>query len=197
MKCIGLTGGIGSGKSRVASILSSLHYPVYHADARAKALMTDSPTLVAQVKALFGEEAYQADGTLNRALIGQLVFNDEAQLQRLNAIVHPATGRDFTRWAAEQAAAGHQLAFEEAAILFESGAHQRVDLVWAIYAPKTTRLARAMQRDQAAEAAILSRMDRQWPETAKIARADFVLFNDGQHHLIPQVRAALARALSH
>lgn len=195
MKRIGLTGGIGSGKSRVAKVLEGLGYPVYYADQRAKALMTESDTLVAQVKDLFGPEAYHADGSLNRALIGQIVFHEEAQLQRLNALVHPETARDFLRWADAQAAAGHALAFEEAAILFESGAYERVDLVWTVYAPKTTRLTRAMLRDQATEAAILSRMNRQWPERDKVARADFVLFSDSYHHLLPQVRTALALAL--
>jgi dephospho-CoA kinase len=195
MKRIGLTGGIGSGKSRVARILESLHYPVYYADVRAKALMTESPRLVAQVKALLGEEAYADDGTLDRAYVGGRVFGDEALLQGLNDLVHPETGRDFLRWAEEQAAAGYRLAFEEAAILFESGAHERVDLVWAVYAPKNRRLQRAMQRDEATEEAILARMSRQWPEWRKLARADYLLFSDHRHHMIPQVRAALAAAL--
>jgi len=196
MKRIGLTGGIGSGKSRVARILESLHYPVYYADVRAKALMTESAPLMAQVKELLGESAYHPDGSLNRAFIGDRVFNDASLLQRLNALVHPETGRDFLRWADEQAQAGHRLVFEEAAILFESGAYQRVDLVWAVYAPKTVRLARAMQRDDADEGAILGRMSRQWPEWKKLLRADRILISDGRHHLVPQVRAALAEAIA-
>lgn len=196
MKCIGLTGGIASGKSRVAHILESLHYPVYYADVRAKALMTESNTLVEQIKALLGEQAYFSDGSLNRAYIGDRVFGDESLLQRLNALVHPETGRDFLRWADEQAQAGHHLAFEEAAILFESGAYQRMDLVWTVYAPKTLRLSRAMQRDDADEGAILGRMSRQWPEWKRLAQADRILISDGQHHLLPQVRAALLEALA-
>ena len=195
MKRIGLTGGIGSGKSRVARILEGLHYPVYYADVRAKALMTESATLRAQITALLSEQAYFPDGSLNRAFIGDQVFHDEALLQQLNALVHPETGRDFLRWADEQAQTGHRLAFEEAAILFESGAYQRIDLVWTVYAPKTLRLSRAMQRDEADAGTVLGRMSRQWPEWKKMTRADRILINDGRHHMIPQLRAALAEAL--
>ncbi|MEM9986581.1 MAG: dephospho-CoA kinase [Bacteroidota bacterium] len=188
---VGLTGGIGSGKSRVAIILASLGFPIYFADQRAKALMTENEEVRAGVKKLFGKEAYLENGQLNRQFIGQIVFNDPEQLQALNRVVHPATGKDWTDWDQQQREAGHALTFKEAAILYESDAHKGVDRVWAIYAPKSIRLQRAMQRDQSEEAAILSRMDKQWAEWKKIDRADFTLYNEGEHLLVPQVLAAL------
>jgi len=188
---IGLTGGIGSGKSRVGRILEALHFPVYYADWRARTLMTENDNIVAGVKELFGEQAYHPDGSVNRAWIGQQVFADAEKLHALNAVVHPETGRDFLRWDQTQRARGVQLTFKEAAILYESGAVQGVDRVWSVYAPKQTRLIRAQQRDGAEAEAILSRMARQWPELQKLCRADFVIYNDGRHLLAPQVRMAL------
>ncbi len=190
---IGLTGGIGSGKSRVAMILASLGFPIYYADQRAKALMTENESVRTGVMNLFGEKAYTKDGQLNRKLIGQIVFNDPEKLQALNRVVHPATGKDWTDWDQRQREAGHELTFKEAAIIYESGADRGVDQVWAIYAPKSIRLERAMHRDQSDEAAILSRMDKQWAEWKKIDRADFTLYNEGEHLLLPQVIAGLKR----
>ena len=112
-------------------------------------------------------------------------------LAKLNAVVHPETGRDFEEWAAKQGNSGQKLVFKEAAILFESGAYKHVEAVLAVYAPKNIRLARAMQRDGAEEAAILQRMSRQWPEHEKTSKADFVIYNDGAHMILPQLRQAL------
>jgi len=187
MKKVGITGGIGSGKSRVGMALEGIGYPVYYADARAKALMTESEAIREGVIELFGKEAYLPDGQLNRILIGGIVFKDKEKLNQLNAVVHPETGRDFKAWATQQEKEGHQLVFKEAAILFESGAYKHVDLILAVYAPKQIRLHRAMQRDGADEDAILQRMNRQWPEQEKMSRADFVLYNDGVHIILPQL----------
>lgn len=191
---VGITGGIGSGKSRVGMVLESLGFPVYYADARAKALMVENETIVSGVKAEFGEEAYFPDGALNRAYLGQQVFNDPAKLKKLNAIVHPETGRDWINWVQKKRTKeGHQLAFKEAAILYESGAYKTVDHVWTVYAPKSVRLQRAMQRDGAEEQAILSRMDKQLSEQEKLHRADFAIINDGTQHILPQIMAGLER----
>lgn len=193
IKNIGITGGIGSGKSLIASLFEGMGYAIYAADQRAKALMTQDPELVAGVKNLFGPEAYLPDASLNRTLIGSIVFKDAAMLSRLNALVHPATGRDYIHWQSEIAASGYDRPFvlKEAAILFESGAYKLSDLVISVYAPKQLRIQRVIQRDQSSAEAVAARMSKQWPEQEKMQRADFVIINDGQHHLIPQVREAI------
>ncbi|GAB4422183.1 MAG: dephospho-CoA kinase [Bacteroidia bacterium] len=189
---IGITGGIGSGKSTVCRIFASMGYRVYEADARAKALMNEDEALRAAIQDLLGREAYDADGQLDRAYVGRQVFGQPDRLQRLNAIVHPATARDYHRWIGETPA-DYDRAFvlKEAAILFESGADRGTDGTIAVYAPETLRLARAMHRDGTDAEAIRARMHRQWPEQDKLRRADFVIYSDMQHPLVPQVLAAI------
>ncbi|MFK7972769.1 MAG: dephospho-CoA kinase [Bacteroidia bacterium] len=186
---IGITGGIGSGKSTVARIFASLGYAIYYADARAKALMTGDEELVNGVKALLGQASYHEDGSLNRGFVGGQVFGDEKKLEALNALVHPAVARDYRRWVEELVAGGYDKAFalKEAAILYESGSYRDADAVIAVYAPKAVRLQRTMARDGADREAVLARMDKQWPESKKLERADYVIYNDGEHMLIPQV----------
>ncbi|RMG61854.1 MAG: dephospho-CoA kinase [Bacteroidetes bacterium] len=192
MKRIGITGGIGSGKSYVCQHLVQLGYRIYEADTRAKALMVTDAELMSGVRALFGAEAYLPDGQLNRALIGQQVFGDAERLQALNRLVHPATARDFRAWvAATPPDYPHQLLFKEAAILYESGADRDADGVITVYAPRSVRLQRAMARDGVSAAQVEARMGRQWPEARRLARADFAIFNDGQHPIPPQVAAAI------
>lgn len=190
---IGITGGIGSGKSTVANILASFGYAIYDSDARAKALYTSSKAVKQQVTAAFGQEIYLPSGELNRPAMAQIVFNDKARLQELNNIVHPATALDFQSWLNELEEKGYpkSLVFKEAAILFESGAYKMVDAVITVYAPKRLRLQRVLQRDGTNRAQVLARMSKQMPEIEKLQRADFVIYSDGQQMLIPQVQAAL------
>ncbi|MEL6673166.1 MAG: dephospho-CoA kinase [Bacteroidota bacterium] len=189
---IGLTGGIGSGKSLVASIFERFGFKVYYADQAARDLMNEHQPLVNAVKQLLGEAAYTAEGILDRAWVGQQVFNNPEKLQALNAIVHPETARDYLEWG-RAAIEGYVKPFllKEAAILFESGAYKYSDAVITVYAPKAIRLERVMKRDGVARAAVEARMNKQWPEQEKLKRADFVITNDGQHHLIPQVQEAI------
>ncbi|MEO1449773.1 MAG: dephospho-CoA kinase [Bacteroidota bacterium] len=193
MKSIGITGGIGSGKSFVCSLFEKLGYAIYSADARARILMTEDAVLVAGVKDLFGEQAYLPDGSLNRALIGGIVFHDADKLAQLNALVHPATGRDYLAWHEKVAQSDYDKAFalKEAAILFESGAYKTSNGVISVYAPKQLRLERVMARDKVKKEAVEARMRKQWPEIEKQRRADFLFINDGLHHLLPQVKAAI------
>ena len=185
---LGVTGGIGSGKSTVCRIFESLGYQVYYADDRAKKLMVSNQTIVSGVKALFGEEAYQADGSLNRPHIGAIAFSNQEKLSALNALVHPETAKDYLLWAKEVAENNpRSFVLKEAAILYESGAYRYSDAVLTVYAPKQIRLARVMQRDGADETSIKARMAKQWPEQRKMALSDFLILNDGGHHLIPQV----------
>ena len=189
---IGITGGIGSGKSRVCSIFADLGYAVYDADTRARVLMNENPAIVEGVKALFGEGAYLPDGVLNRAGIGKIVFDDPEKLARLNALVHPQTRRDFQVWF-QAGLAGYQKGFvlKEAAILYESGTWKDADGVIAVYAPKSVRIARVIQRDGISAGEVLKRMARQWPDLEKLRRSDFVIYNDGHHGLAAQVREAI------
>lgn len=189
---IGITGGIGSGKSRVCTIFSALGYRVYSADDRARWLMAHDEKLVGNIRRLFGDEAYLSDGSLNRSLISQKVFSDAALLSQLNAYVHPVTGQDFEDWVTHTPADySRSFVLKEAAILFESGAYKTSDAVISVYAPKNIRVSRVVTRDHTTREAVFSRMNKQWPESEKIFRSDFVIYNDGIQPLSTQVTAAI------
>lgn len=180
---IGLTGGIGSGKSTVSDIFRVLGIPVYNADIQAKSLMEQDPDLRAKVTDLFGAEAY-ADGHLNRKWIADIVFHDRYQLERLNAIVHPAAISAGEAWAEEQSTA---YVVKEAALFFEAGSAAGLDYIIGVYTPKHLRIQRVMQRDGLSREAVLQRMAQQIQEEIKMRLCDFVIVNDEQQLLIPQV----------
>ncbi|MEM6805245.1 MAG: dephospho-CoA kinase [Bacteroidota bacterium] len=189
---IGITGGIGSGKSFICKIFEQLSYEVYYADTQAKSLMLTDPVLIKGVKNLLGEEAYFKDGSLNRMYVGGIVFQDEAKLQALNALVHPAVGRDFLQWYLHiKPDYPHQFVLKEAAILYESGSYKESDGVITVYAPKEIRIERVLSREKTNREAILARMAKQWPESEKRKRADFTIINDGKQHLLPQIKSAI------
>ncbi len=170
-KIIGLTGGIGSGKTRIIKVFSDMDVPCYVADDAAKRLMGQDALVIQQIKDLLGEKAYNAAG-LNRAYIGEIVFSDQQKLQALNAIVHPAVAKDFSLWLALQKA---PYVIKEVAILFETGGYKSVDQTLLITAPKEVRLQRAMQRDQVAKEVILARMNHQWEDEQRIPLADHII----------------------
>lgn len=182
---IGLTGGIGSGKSTIAKIFSTLGIPVYDADIAAKELMRLDPQIRAQLIARFGEEVYQ-QGALNRAYLAAIVFNDEAALKDLNDITHPATIQDAENWFKRQQA---PYAIKEAALIFESGSEQFLDYVIGVWAPEQVRIQRVLARGGLTEAQIKSRMTRQMNEEAKMKRSHFIIDNGGTTPVIPQVIA--------
>ncbi|MDW3647011.1 MAG: dephospho-CoA kinase [Bacteroidia bacterium] len=191
---IGITGGIGSGKSYICRIFESLGYKIYYADQQAKSLMYTDAQLVAEVKDLLGERAYTSDEKLDRAYVGGIVFNDPDKLKELNALVHPAVGRDFYRWYAEISEDyPHSFVLKEAAIMYESGSYKDADAVITVYAPKSVRLERVLSRESISEEAVLARMAQQWPESEKMKRADFTIINDGKHHLLPQIREIIRK----
>jgi len=185
MRRIGLTGGIGSGKTTVAGIFESLHVPVYYSDDRAKELMTVDIDLIEAVKKEFGEDTY-TDGVLNRKALADIVFSDPARLKALNALVHPAVGRDFRAWC-EGIETESEYVLKEAAIIFETGGHRFLDEVILVSAPEDLRVSRVMARDEVDEAAVRARMARQWSEEDKLKLADQVILNDGSISLIEQV----------
>ena len=182
---VGITGGIGSGKSTVCKIFATLGIPIYYADDRAKALMTEDRELVARIKQIFGVSAYLTDGQLNRAHIASIAFADREKLRLLNAAVHPAVGKDTLRWQNEQRNFPYTL--REAALLFESGSYKLLDKVITVFAEQEIRVERVIQRDGTDRAAVLARMQQQLPEAEKIELADFVINNNGTESLVKQV----------
>jgi dephospho-CoA kinase len=181
---IGITGGIGSGKTTVCRLFELLGIPVYYADDRAKWLMAHDPVLRAQLIDAFGTQTFDAAGQLNRTYLSDVAFRDPARLAVLNSIVHPAVRRDGLAWEAAQTGVPYTL--REAALLYESGSYTTLDRVIVVTAPETLRIQRVVARDGLTAAQVQARMDKQWPEAAKVRRAHHVIVNDGQHSLIRQ-----------
>lgn len=180
---IGLTGGIGSGKTTVARIFQSLGIPIYSSDIEAKRLMTEDATVRLQLLDRFGNATYP-DGKPDFKFLSNIVFNDPAALDDLNRIIHPATIADAKNWMSEQHA---PYVIKESALLFESGAAEGLDLVIGVYAPKALRIQRVMQRSSISRDAVIARMDRQISEEIKKRLCDRVIVNDEQRPLLQQV----------
>ena len=184
---VGITGGIGSGKTTVCKIFETLGIPVYYADDRAKWLMVNSPALQTGIINLFGKESYDEAGQLNRAYIGGIAFKHPKKLQKLNALVHPAVFVDGEHWQQEQMILQSPYTLKEAALLYESGSHKFLDKMIVVTAPEEMRIDRVMKRDGLDRGAVQDRIARQMPEAEKVAQADYIINNDGQLLLIPQV----------
>lgn len=180
---IGITGGIGSGKTTVARIFEVLGIPVYYADDAAKRIMNEDETLKQQIIKNFGEGSY-TDGRLNREYLAAIVFSDKKKLAILNALVHPATIRNSIAWMKKQKTS---YAIREAALIFESGVQGQLDYVIGVSAPLELRIERAMLRDKLTRQQVQERMDRQINETIKMRLCDFVIINDEKQPVIPQV----------
>lgn len=179
---VGLTGGIGSGKTIVAKVFECLGLPVYYADASAKRLMNEEP-LKSKISESFGADAY-INGVLNRGWLAQKVFSDKEQLELLNSMVHPVTIADAERWFSEQHA---PYAIKEAALIFEAGSEKKLDHVIGVYAPDETRIKRTMERDGISREHVLARMSKQFPQEKNMERCDFVIMNDDIQAILPQV----------
>jgi dephospho-CoA kinase len=182
---IGITGGIGSGKSLVCKIFQCLGVPVYDADSRAKALMTTDGILIEQIKKEFGNLAYHTDGTLNRKHIGEAAFGDPEKLKKLDAMVHPRVAANYAQWVDEQTT---PYVIKEAALLFEAGSYKNLDKIIVVSAPEQLRVKRVVVRDpQRSEQMVKDIIGNQMPDAEKISRADFVVMNDESQLVIPQV----------
>jgi dephospho-CoA kinase len=190
MSVIGLTGGIGSGKSTVARVFESLGYPVFDADKEALALYENDPTLLPEVVELYGEGILLPNGRLNRMALATVVFNDESALKKLNALVHPRVAVRFEEWKNRQHAPA---VIREAAILYESGSDAGCDAVIVVTAPEELRIKRVMQRNGISEAEVRARMARQWPESTLVECADEVIVNDDKTLVLPQIMKVVNR----
>jgi dephospho-CoA kinase len=180
---VGLTGGIGSGKSTVAQIFEVLGIPVYYADIAAKRLMNEDPQVRSAIATIFGKQAY-VNNILDRKYISSIVFSDPARLALLNSIVHPATKKDGEAWMQQQTS---PYAIHEAALIFEAKVSERLDQVVGVSSPIELRIKRAMERDKVSSDEVLKRMEQQLDEDLKMSKCDFILVNDEQQLLIPQV----------
>ena len=172
-KVIGLTGGIGSGKTTIANYFNEMGVPVYIADDGARNVM-QSEEIINEIKDTFGEALFE-NNILNRARLAEIVFKDAAQLAQLNAIVHPAVKKDFESWLLQNKK--YQYVVYEAAILFESGRYKDCDVIITVTAPKETRIERVLKRDNTTPAQVLSRIQMQWKDEDRISRSNFVINN--------------------
>ena len=179
---IGLTGGVGSGKTTVSKIFASLGVPVFYADDIAKKLMNEDTILKQEIINLFGEEAYTE--TLNRKYIADIVFNDAFKLEQLNALIHPRTIEAANKWMQEQT---KPYVIKEAALMFEAGASTNLDYIIGVYAPQHLRINRVMKRDKFTKEQVLERINNQIDENIKVKLCDFVIVNDEQQAVLPQV----------
>jgi dephospho-CoA kinase len=182
---IGLTGGIGSGKTMVAQIFEVLAIPVYYADQAAKHLMNSDVDLKNKIIQAFGPPAYK-EGNLDSTYLGSIVFRDPEKLALLNSFVHPVTIRDAEKWMQKQAA---PYVVKEAAIIFEAGLEKNYDYIICVTAPESLRLERVLERDHSTSEKVRQRMKQQMDDQEKINRSNFVIYNDGTRALLPQVLA--------
>ena len=183
---IGITGGIGAGKSLVCRIFQSLGVPIYDADSHAKNLMTTDGILVDQIKKEFGTLSYDERGGLNRKYLSGTVFNDETKLSKLNSLVHPRVALDYDRWLAEHKASPYVI--KEAALLFESGSSALLDKIVVVTAPEKMRVQRVLKRDpQRTEQDVINIIRNQMTEEEKLKRADAVIQNNETELVVPQV----------
>lgn len=194
MKKIGITGCIGSGKTIVSKVFSQLGVSVYNADEQAKLLMVEDPKLIEDIKALFGAEAYDSTGKLNRLFISTLVFQDKLMLEKLNELVHPVVFQDFEKWILQHQNEPYIL--KEAALIFESDSHTFLDQIIVVTASEELRISRTIQRDKTDRESVLVRMENQLTQQEKLSKADYEIVNDELSLVIPQVIALHKKLLA-
>ena len=189
MKKIGLTGGIGSGKSTVAHILLAMGYPVYFSDDRSKQLTQTHPEIRKGLTELIGEQIYKGN-QLDRSALALAIFSNDALRLKVNQIIHPIVRLDFDLWVAEQT---NPIVFNEAAILIETGASERFDAMVLVTAPEELRIQRVMKRDLCSREEVMNRIKHQWTDEQKMKLADVVIVNDDVHPIIKQVEHMLTQ----
>lgn len=182
---LGITGGIGSGKSAVSEIFTLCGVPVYIADTESKRLVSTSPLIRKKLITFLGEDLYKGD-VLDKALLASHIFNDKEKLEKVNAIIHPEVEKDYEQWLEKNK--HHKIVAQEAAILFESGFNKLMDKVVMVYTPLDMRIQRTMARDNVSYEKVLERIQNQMPDEEKVKLSDFVIVNDGAGSLIEQVQ---------
>lgn len=180
---VGITGGIGSGKSIICQVFKALQVPVYNADEHAKIIVETDPNIKSRIIKIFGEQSYTGS-TYNRKYIAEKVFNNKLLLEKLNKIVHPAVANDFSNWIKKFK---FPYVIEEAAILFESGAHEKMDKIIVVEAPEELRIKRIRKRDGLKEEEIRFRVQNQWSTDKLVALADWVINNNDKILVLPQI----------
>jgi len=184
MNTVGITGGIGSGKTLVCKVFSCFGVPVYHSDRRARLLTENNPVILKAISEVFGPEIISS-GKLDRDALAEIVFRDKIALEKLNAIVHPVVRKDVETWINRMS--GEDYIIQEAAILFETGAYRKMDAVISVSAPLEVRISRVMARDLISRQQVLERMHSQLEQAEIDEKADLVIHNDGERMLIPQI----------
>jgi dephospho-CoA kinase len=192
---IGITGGIGSGKTTVCKVFETLGIPVFYADIVAKQIMVVDPILIAGVKEAFGQASYQNDGSLNNKHIANIVFADPKELAKLNDLVHPAVFRAFETWVTNVPDDVPYI-LKEAALLFESGSYKMCDQSMLVIAPHQLKLDRVIARDSVTADQVTARMDKQFSDEQKLKLADFILYNNESQSVITQVMELHERFLN-
>lgn len=187
---VGITGGIASGKSFVASMFEALGIPVYYADREAKRLIATETDMIRDIRKLLGEKAYSEDGRYNTKYVAAIVFNDREKLMALNSIVHPRVKADYMSWHECQEA---PYTLHESALIYEGGFSPLMDKIIVVTAPEDVRISRLMSRDHITEEQAIRKISSQMPEQEKVDMADFVIHNDGKRLLIDQVWAVHIR----
>ncbi len=185
MLIVGLTGGIGAGKSVCSTIFECLDVPVYISDIAAKHLLAEDPGVKKAIIDAFGQKSYTSEGLPNRKYLAARVFDNPKNLKKINGIVHPAVRMDFIKWG--QSHIDEPYIVQESALIFETGLDQFMDFTILVVAPDDVRIERVMQRDQVSHTEVRQRMDNQNPQEDNMKKADFIIENDGQHSLIRQV----------
>ena len=190
MKKIGLTGGIGSGKTYVAQILEKMGYPVYYSDTRAKELCNEDPLIIRQLKELLGNDAYKNE-KLNKSFISNQIFSSPDLRESINSIIHPVVRNDFDQWL--ENLSSHSLVFNEAAILFETKSYKRFDETILVYAPLEIKIQRLISRDRVSKEEITAKMNAQWSDAKKMTLTRFHILNDEKTPLLEQIETILEK----
>ncbi len=181
---IGITGGIGSGKSTICKIFETLEIPIYYADISAAVIVNKNLQVKSQLTAKFGEDLYEF-GMLDRKKLSSIIFNNSEALAFVNSLIHPAVKLDYENWLGNNKLAPYTL--KEAAILFESGAHTQVDKIICVYAPQDIKIQRVINRESITHNEVMRRILSQMPDEEKMKRSDFVIYNDNVQLVLPQV----------
>lgn len=186
---LGITGGIGSGKSTITQMFHVIGVPVYVSDERSKYLSQTNSEIIAGLKQILGDDIYDEMGRLDRKRMASVIFADKEKLQKVNALIHPIVNRDFIEWAEEQKSKGVPYVVNEAAIMIESGSHKLMDKLLVVTAPVEQRVERVMKRDGVGEQQVKSRISNQMSDKEKVEIADYVIVTDDHHFIMPEILA--------